>query len=225
MLPPIGNIHEVPRPQQTALRLGNESVPAEHQESGIPIATLLQTADDRAEELRKSTNDITAAANIHHHHHPFTCTICLSGAKDPVLTTCGHLFCWECLEPWLKKSHKCPMCKYTIRIGEDVIPIFINENNMNSEDKLKKLKRPGIPVRNYKRRGIQIITEFFPGHLLMPALETFFCFPLYAGLHLVGYSNLFSYRKLSDSQKMSLKLMLLATIFLNLMMWILMLST
>mmetsp|Transcript_9400 Transcript_9400/g.20015 ORF Transcript_9400/g.20015 Transcript_9400/m.20015 type:complete len:470 (-) Transcript_9400:62-1471(-) len=33
----------------------------------------------------------------------FTCAICLdSVSNEPVVTRCGHLFCWECLYTWLK---------------------------------------------------------------------------------------------------------------------------
>ena len=27
----------------------------------------------------------------------FECCICLETSKDPVVTTCGHLFCWACI--------------------------------------------------------------------------------------------------------------------------------
>ena len=27
----------------------------------------------------------------------FDCNICLETPRDPVITLCGHLFCWHCL--------------------------------------------------------------------------------------------------------------------------------
>ena len=27
----------------------------------------------------------------------FQCTICLESPVDPVVTMCGHIFCWECI--------------------------------------------------------------------------------------------------------------------------------
>lgn len=43
------------------------------------------------------------------------CKICLNGLKNPICTTCGHLFCWPCLYKWLKDGPKCcPTCKSTV---------------------------------------------------------------------------------------------------------------
>ncbi|ORX72711.1 RING/U-box [Linderina pennispora] len=41
----------------------------------------------------------------------FSCNICFDSATDPVLTICGHLFCWSCLVQWLDRSATCPVCK------------------------------------------------------------------------------------------------------------------
>lgn len=27
----------------------------------------------------------------------FECAICLDVAKEPIVTKCGHLFCWPCI--------------------------------------------------------------------------------------------------------------------------------
>lgn len=27
----------------------------------------------------------------------YECTICIENAKEPVVTKCGHIFCWPCL--------------------------------------------------------------------------------------------------------------------------------
>lgn len=59
----------------------------------------------------------------------FACSICLDGVKDkdPVVTQCGHLYCWPCLYRWLHTRHgegTCPVCKASVS-QENVIPIFI----------------------------------------------------------------------------------------------------
>lgn len=57
----------------------------------------------------------------------FICNICLEiTTKDPVVTQCGHLYCWPCLYRWLNTQHTpvCPVCKAGIS-RENVIPLFI----------------------------------------------------------------------------------------------------
>ncbi|XP_051160726.1 TNF receptor-associated factor 6 isoform X3 [Leptopilina boulardi] len=40
----------------------------------------------------------------------FECPICISWLKDPVLTSCGHRFCSDCINTWLKKrGSSCPV--------------------------------------------------------------------------------------------------------------------
>lgn len=59
----------------------------------------------------------------------FICNICLEGVKDrePVVTQCGHLYCWPCLYRWINTRNSestCPICKAGVT-QENVIPIFI----------------------------------------------------------------------------------------------------
>ncbi|XP_011877424.1 PREDICTED: TNF receptor-associated factor 6-A [Vollenhovia emeryi] len=37
----------------------------------------------------------------------FECPICLTWLRDPVLTSCGHKFCSQCIYTWLKKEGAC----------------------------------------------------------------------------------------------------------------------
>ncbi|XP_003571447.1 uncharacterized protein LOC100845092 [Brachypodium distachyon] len=56
----------------------------------------------------------------------FHCYICLEAAKEPVVTPCGHLFCWPCLYQWLhgRPVHsKCPVCKEKV-LELNIIPIY-----------------------------------------------------------------------------------------------------
>lgn len=56
----------------------------------------------------------------------FECNICFELAQDPVITLCGHLYCWPCLYKWLKghsQSHECPVCKALID-EEKAIPLY-----------------------------------------------------------------------------------------------------
>ncbi|XP_051134963.1 E3 ubiquitin-protein ligase RMA1H1-like [Andrographis paniculata] len=50
----------------------------------------------------------------------FDCNICLEFAHDPVVTLCGHLYCWPCIYKWIDSQTsslpsdqlpRCPVCK------------------------------------------------------------------------------------------------------------------
>lgn len=61
----------------------------------------------------------------------FVCNVCLDPVKDPVVTQCGHLYCWACLFRWLNTHHNtCPVCKAGIS-RDNVIPIFIEGNEQD----------------------------------------------------------------------------------------------
>uniref|UniRef100_A0ACD5ZXI1 Uncharacterized protein n=1 Tax=Avena sativa TaxID=4498 RepID=A0ACD5ZXI1_AVESA len=56
----------------------------------------------------------------------FECNICLEAAKEPIVTLCGHLFCWPCLYQWLHghSAHsECPVCKGEV-LEVNVTPIY-----------------------------------------------------------------------------------------------------
>ncbi|XAR72841.1 Ubiquitin--protein ligase [Bertholletia excelsa] len=56
----------------------------------------------------------------------FECNICFELAEDPIVTLCGHLYCWPCLYKWLhlhSYSHECPVCKALI-VEDKLVPIY-----------------------------------------------------------------------------------------------------
>uniref|UniRef100_A0A0E0AR64 E3 ubiquitin-protein ligase RMA n=1 Tax=Oryza glumipatula TaxID=40148 RepID=A0A0E0AR64_9ORYZ len=56
----------------------------------------------------------------------FECNICFESAKDPVVTPCGHLFCWPCIYQWLhghSEHSDCPVCKGEV-LEVNVTPIY-----------------------------------------------------------------------------------------------------
>ncbi|KAK9053870.1 hypothetical protein SSX86_024945 [Deinandra increscens subsp. villosa] len=56
----------------------------------------------------------------------FECNICFDLAQDPIVTLCGHLFCWPCLYKWLhihSLSQECPVCKAQIE-EEKLVPLY-----------------------------------------------------------------------------------------------------
>ncbi|KAL7083507.1 hypothetical protein ACP275_14G167400 [Erythranthe tilingii] len=58
------------------------------------------------------------------------CSICLEAARDPVLTCCGHLFCWPCfyrvpkVDSWAS-TKACPVCKGEVS-DDTVTPVYVS---------------------------------------------------------------------------------------------------
>lgn len=82
----------------------------------------------------------------------FDCNICLDVAKDPVVTCCGHLFCWPCLYRWLhlhSDAKECPVCKGEVTL-KNVTPIYGRGNNIVREPEEDSTLK--VPLRPHARR-------------------------------------------------------------------------
>lgn len=58
----------------------------------------------------------------------FDCNICLDFATDPVVTLCGHLYCWPCIYQWLRQDdgaapRLCPVCKAAL-LPRSFVPLY-----------------------------------------------------------------------------------------------------
>ncbi|KAK8481988.1 hypothetical protein V6N11_063503 [Hibiscus sabdariffa] len=64
----------------------------------------------------------------------FDCNICLDSVQDPVVTLCGHLYCWPCIYKWLhfqtistenldQRQQQCPVCKAEVS-QTTLIPLY-----------------------------------------------------------------------------------------------------
>ncbi|MEW5308467.1 MAG: hypothetical protein WDW38_000427 [Sanguina aurantia] len=63
---------------------------------------------------------------IHDDSSHFECNVCLEVAQEPVVTLCGHLYCWPCLYRWMqvqRYSRVCPVCKAGVDVDK-VVPIY-----------------------------------------------------------------------------------------------------
>ena len=63
------------------------------------------------------------------------CPICLCNAKLPVVTGCGHIFCWECIKQWVnvKGLLECPVCKGGIKLNE-VIKLYTGNSETTKDE-------------------------------------------------------------------------------------------
>ncbi|WJX17729.1 RING-type E3 ubiquitin transferase [Trifolium repens] len=87
----------------------------------------------------------------------YDCNICLDLAKEPVVTCCGHLFCWPCLYRWLNlrssrtRTKECPVCKGEVT-DQDVIPIYGVGNDDEVRNEGSSSATPQIPRRPNAKR-------------------------------------------------------------------------
>ena len=80
----------------------------------------------------------------------FCCNICLEAVVEPVVTQCGHLYCWPCLYRWLEPGmypeervslgllrrpptidssrRVCPVCKAPCSVPE-LVPIYVRASH------------------------------------------------------------------------------------------------
>lgn len=82
----------------------------------------------------------------------FDCNICLDFAHEPVVTFCGHLYCWPCIYKWLRvqsssltssEHPQCPVCKAEIS-HEAMVPLY-GHGQASPEHELKAMKVPPRP--------------------------------------------------------------------------------
>lgn len=50
------------------------------------------------------------------------CTLCLEEMREPSVTTCGHVFCWACIQDWIREKPECPLCRQAI-LGQHILPL------------------------------------------------------------------------------------------------------
>ncbi|CAH2077702.1 unnamed protein product [Thlaspi arvense] len=96
----------------------------------------------------------------------FDCNICLDQVRDPVVTLCGHLFCWPCIYKWTdstnisrqrvdqydkKESPKCPVCKSDVS-DATLVPIY-GRGQKTPRSGSNVPNRPPRPVYDLRRAG------------------------------------------------------------------------
>eukprot|EP01134_Creolimax_fragrantissima_P001359 CFRG1359T1 len=109
----------------------------------------------KQESPERDLEDASSEAN-----KTFECNICLDNATDPVISYCGHLFCWPCLHTWfeLNSQQQCPVCK--ANIGKDkVVPLYGRGNSSKQDPREKPIpprpkgQRPAASSSNQRFRG------------------------------------------------------------------------
>ncbi|XP_054801450.1 uncharacterized protein LOC129305444 [Prosopis cineraria] len=132
----------------SALQAGEGSVAAEER---TELATKACETNNGATEDEASDKKDDVEKGSSNDGSFFDCNICLDLARDPVVTCCGHLFCWPCLYRWLhdhSDAKECPVCKGEVTF-KNVTPIYGRGNNVREPEEDPSLK---VPLRPHARR-------------------------------------------------------------------------
>uniref|UniRef100_A0A0A9CS49 E3 ubiquitin-protein ligase RMA n=1 Tax=Arundo donax TaxID=35708 RepID=A0A0A9CS49_ARUDO len=94
----------------------------------------------------------------------FDCNICLDCAAEPVVTLCGHLYCWPCIYEWLRPDadaqadtrsearRRCPVCKAAVS-PDALVPLYGRGGRSSSKKSTRGLA--SIPRRPAVRHSAQ----------------------------------------------------------------------
>ncbi|CAB9497082.1 E3 ubiquitin-protein ligase [Seminavis robusta] len=96
----------------------------------------------------------------------FSCNICLDAVTEPVVTRCGHLYCWPCLYRWLSPGmtprertslgmrpsgsapdtsrRVCPVCKSDCALPT-VVPIYVRQQETTQQQQQSPEQRQESP--------------------------------------------------------------------------------
>uniref|UniRef100_A0A7N0V0Q1 E3 ubiquitin-protein ligase RMA n=1 Tax=Kalanchoe fedtschenkoi TaxID=63787 RepID=A0A7N0V0Q1_KALFE len=95
----------------------------------------------------------------------YDCNICFELAKDPVITCCGHLYCWPCIYRWLhihSDTKECPVCKGEVTT-KNVTPVYGRGHNNRVPEEDLTLRIPPRPsakrVESVQRNSFTIPME------------------------------------------------------------------
>ncbi|XWS43253.1 hypothetical protein CRYUN_Cryun16bG0087000 [Craigia yunnanensis] len=127
------------------LQAGEGSVAAEERTSDVPKSceTTNGFLEDEVSEKKDDIEKGFSSDEIF-----FDCNICLDLAREPVVTCCGHLFCWSCLYRWLhvhSDAKECPVCKGEVTV-KTLTPIYGRGNISHEPEEDSGLKIPPRPT-------------------------------------------------------------------------------
>jgi E3 ubiquitin-protein ligase RNF5 len=137
--------------------LAAQPLPALQPEAGVPPQPAAEAKQQQGleEDVKASLKKLES---FEAEETMFSCNICYELASEPVVTLCGHLYCWPCLYRWLQvQSHcrTCPVCKAGVE-KDNVIPIYGRGGNEDPRSKSKG-ELEAVPQRPAGQRPAPIV--------------------------------------------------------------------
>lgn len=99
----------------------------------------------------------------------YECNVCFDTAEDPVVTRCGHLYCWACIHRWLEGARvrgaqsaaACPVCK--AEVTEDaLIPLYGHGEDSGGDDRRALRFRGKMRSAHHRRSGSDVLAALEP---------------------------------------------------------------
>ncbi|KAL9441246.1 hypothetical protein AB3S75_019843 [Citrus x aurantiifolia] len=163
-------------------------------------------ATEEDASLKQKWSPISAPTNVPEKDGSFfECNICLDSAQDPVVTLCGHLYCWPCIYKWLhvqnssldadEQQQNCPVCKANISVAS-LVPLYGRGGTSSESDSKKPNLGEVVPSRPHpsalntsvtsssastRHQTQQLHSEFFQSQA--PAFHNPQYFPHHYGSH------------------------------------------
>mmetsp|Transcript_17752 Transcript_17752/g.21704 ORF Transcript_17752/g.21704 Transcript_17752/m.21704 type:complete len:127 (+) Transcript_17752:29-409(+) len=99
----------------------NQGQSVENNNETIPSMTEIRVPSTLSSNTNISYPDFIQSDN----QSTIQCAICMSSREHPAAsTTCGHVFCWNCIQHWIATVRpECPLCRSPTK-AQDVIALY-----------------------------------------------------------------------------------------------------
>ncbi|CRK92767.1 CLUMA_CG006225, isoform A [Clunio marinus] len=112
---------------------------------------------------------------LHIEPSDFDCVLCCRTLYQPVVTPCGHTYCWVCLDRSMDYSGYCPLCmaplieNYPTRLNTNQVqyPTMLSLSRRNTTRFIEQAMKRFIPKIYENRRSQELVKE--------PAIPIFIC--------------------------------------------------
>jgi len=129
----------------------------------------------------------------------FACNVCFGDAVEPVVTQCGHLYCWKCLYRWAQAPRTascapwCPVCNAQLDLSH-VVPIYTRGGALEEDAALASSgdsdlmddEELAIPPRPKARRPPTVRMDAIAGDLTLGLAQAMHMRELAMGLDSSG---------------------------------------
>lgn len=140
-----------------------------------------RASEDYVDRSKGGANTTTNAntTNATRGNDRYECNVCFDTAQDPVVTRCGHLYCWACIHRWLEGARvrgaqstaaACPVCK--AEVTEDaLIPLYGHGEDGGGDDRRGALRFRGkMRSAHHRRSGSDVLAALEPASRGLAAL-------------------------------------------------------